>query len=231
MRFFTNLYKTFKNTVNRLLETLEDPRSLMESAYQRQVETLHNARHHLKEVDASCERLQAQAAYLRYEAREIENRARQYLAQNKEKLALTLLQQKQETQLQLSKLEESIAALQYNRQELVKGISKLAVDLENFRTQRKMLRLNRPTTIERREIKRLISAIMPGINEIHLAVEQIQAQTAGIKQPGVAGNTINIHDRDDEIERELQKVVVDKQARRELAALKKELEHPGNTQC
>ena len=104
MGLFSRLMTVFKAKANSAIESVEDPRQLVDYAYEQQKELLRRTKEGLIEVASSRVRLEKQADKLRSQVPQIEAQAERALGIGREDLARLALQRKQSVMSELEQL-------------------------------------------------------------------------------------------------------------------------------
>ena len=136
MGLFSRFLMVFKIKVNTALDRAEDPRELVDYAYNQQQELLRKTKQGLVEVASSKVRLQQQANKLREQAPRIEQQAEKALGHGREDLARIALQRKQTVLSEIEQLDYQAGEVAQEERRLTRTEQELAARIEEFRTRR-----------------------------------------------------------------------------------------------
>ena len=136
MGLFSRFLMVFKIKVNTALDRAEDPRELVDYAYNQQQEVLRKTKQGLVEVASSKVRLQQQANKLREQAPRIEQQAEKALGHGREDLARIALQRKQTVLSEIEQLDYQAGEVAQEERRLTRTEQELAARIEEFRTRR-----------------------------------------------------------------------------------------------
>src|SRR6185437_362144 len=113
---FTNI---FKAKASRALDKAENPAETLDYSYNRQLEMLQKVKRGVADVVTAKKRLELQTAKLEQTVVKLDSQARQAMAANREDLARTALERKTVVQQQLQGLDQQIADLSAQQQQLI----------------------------------------------------------------------------------------------------------------
>src|SRR3954454_21976639 len=108
-----------KAKVSRLLDRAEDPSETLDYGYQKQVELLQNVKKGIADVVTPKKRLQEQTEKLQQQVVKLDTQAGQALAPGREDHGVTALEHKTLAQTELQSLDQQIAQLEQQQQQLI----------------------------------------------------------------------------------------------------------------
>ena len=136
MGLFSRIAMLFKTKASAALDRAEDPRELVDYAYNQQHELLRKTKQGLVEVATSKVRLERQARKLRERVPQIEEQAGKALGMGREDLARIALERKQTILAELEQLDVQAAEVGEEDRNLTHTEQQLAARIEEFRTRR-----------------------------------------------------------------------------------------------
>src|SRR5438445_6939368 len=107
-----------KAKVSKLLDRAEDPAETLDYSYQKQVEQLQNVKKGIADVVTAKKRLQLQEEKLKGQVLKLDTQARQALSAGQEDLARTALERKNIAQTELQGLDDQIAQLEQQQEQM-----------------------------------------------------------------------------------------------------------------
>ena len=130
----------FQAKASKALDRAENPADTLDYSYQRQLEMLQKVKRGVAEVVTAKKRLQMQTDKLEASVVKLDGQARQAMAGGREDLARTALERKILIQGQLQDLDQQVAALEAQQQQLVDQERAMSAKVEAFRTQKEVIK-------------------------------------------------------------------------------------------
>src|SRR5205085_10724704 len=124
-----------KAKISKLLDRAEDPGETLEYSYQKQIELLQNVKKGIADVVTSKKRLQLQQGKLEQQVVKLDTQARQALSAGNEDLARVALERKTAVQTELQGLDQQVAELEGQQEQLTASEQKLRTKIEAFRSK------------------------------------------------------------------------------------------------
>ena len=233
MGLISQLMTVFKAKANAASESVEDPRQLVDYAYEQQKELLRRTKEGLIEMASSRVRLERQADKLRSQVPQIEAQAERALGIGREDLARMALQRKQSVQHELDLLGPQVEDITREERRLTATEQQLAGHVEEFRVRKDTVSA-RYSAAEAQV--RVSSALSGEFAEIGVAMGRALEKAERMESRAQAigglmeGHNLGLPDgATDPVARELQEAFTDQSVEDELAALTNRL-GPGDPQ-
>jgi phage shock protein A len=218
----------FNAEMSSTLDKAEDPRTVLDYAYNQQQELLMTLRRGLVDVATAKQQLEQEAKRLEQRIPQLDDQARRAVAANREDLARVAIERKWLAANEIEGLNKQIAEVEAEKQRLAGQERQLQVRVEQFRTHREVV-VARYTAAEAEvRMKESLAGVSGELAELGMAVgraeekaERLQARARAIDSlvdlgsfPPVGGG--------DFVEAELLRVTVTKEIDAELERIKKE---------
>jgi len=217
----------FKIKADSVLDRAEDPRQLVDYAYNQQQELLRKTKQGLVEVASSKVRLEQQASKLRSQVPRIEDQAKKALDMGREDLARIALQRKHSLLAEVEELEQQIVTVSEEEQTLVHAEQELAARIEEFRIRRDTISARYSAAQAQVKVSEALTGVSGEFAELSMAMgravektERMQARASAVGSLIEAGSLALPGQGTDPVERDLLKVAVERTVEDELAALK-----------
>ena len=231
MGLFSRVLMVFKIKANSALDRVEDPRELVDYAYNQQQELLRKTKQGLIEVASSKVRLEREANKLRAKAPQIELQAEKALGHGREDLARIALQRKQTVLAEIEQLDFQAAEIAREERRLTQTEQELAARIEEFRTRRDSISARYSAAQAQVRVTEALSGVSGEFAELGMALgravektERMEARAAAIGSLFEAGTlALPAYETTDPVERDLRKLSVDQTVEDDLAALKARL--------
>src|SRR5256885_12782261 len=110
-----------KAKFSKLLDRAEDPTQTLDYSYEKQLEMLQNVKRGVADVVTAKKRLQMQSSQLEQSVVKLDTQARTALGAGREDLARDALQRKTVVQQQLQDLDQQVAGLEDQQEQLVQS--------------------------------------------------------------------------------------------------------------
>ena len=224
----------FKVKANSALDRAEDPRQLVDYAYEQQHELLRKTKQGLIEVAASKVRLERQAQRLRDRVPQSEEQARKALSVGREDLARIALQRKQSVLAEVEQLEQQVTDVAQDEQRLTQTEQQLAARIEEFRVQRDSISARYSAAHAQVRVSEALSGVSGEFADLGMAMgravektERMQARAEAIGSLMDTGSlALPAHSAVDPVERGLLEVTVEQTVEDELSVLRDQLDNP-----
>jgi phage shock protein A len=230
MSLFSRLMTVFKAKANAAIESVEDPRQLVDYAYEQQKELLRRTKEGLIEVASSRVRLERQADKLQSQVPQIEAQAERALAIGREDLARLALQRKQSVQSELEQLGPQVDDITREERRLTATEQQLAARIEEFRVRKDTVSARYSAAEAQVRVSSALSGVSGEFAEIGVAMGRALEKTERMESRAQAigglmdGQNLALPDGvSDPVERELQEAFTDQSVEDELAAIKNRL--------
>ena len=230
MGLISRILMVFKMKANAAVDRAEDPRQLVDYAYEQQHELLRKTKQGLVEVAASKVRLEQQAEKLRSQVPQIEDQAARALGLGREDLARTALQRKQTAVAELEQLDHQVADVAQDEQRLSRTEQELAVKIEQFRIRRDAISARYTSAQAQVRVTEALSGVSGEFAELGMALgraaektERMQARATAIGSLLEGGSLALPGPSPDRVEQELIDAASDQTIDDELAGMKARL--------
>ncbi len=231
MGVLSRLTTLVKAKVSQLLSQAEDPATMMDYSYEKQLELLQNVKRGVVETVTSRRRLELQAEKLRANIDKLEQQARQALASGRDDLARMALQRKQTANQQLEGLDSQIADLETEQSRLQEAETRLAAKVEAFRTRKEVVKARYSAAEAKVRIGEAATGLSEEMASIGLAIEraeqkteQMRARATAIDELVEAGTLEEVGaPQADKLDRELQRMTAEQNVESELAFLRRQV--------
>jgi phage shock protein A len=228
-RRFTDV---FRMKANKALDQAEDPREVLDYAYQRQLELLQQVRRGLADVATSRKRIELQRTQLGRSAQTLQAQTLQALSVGREDLAREALGRRGAVLEQDRELETQLVTLQEEEHKLTTASQQLETKVEAFRTHKETVKATYTAAEAQANINEAATGISGQMSDIGTAIqraqdrtEQLQARAGALDELMASGA---LEDADspaahDELRDQLDALTAGDSVEAELAAMKAEL--------
>ena len=227
MGLISRVLMFFKVKTSSAIDRMEDPRQLLDYAYQQQQYLLLKTKQGLVEVATSKARLEQESKKLLARIPQTEDLARRALTAGREDLARITLQRKQTALAELQALDVQIADVADDEVRLSQTKQVLSARIEEFRTRRGVIAARYTAAQAQVRATEALTGISGEFAELSMALgravektEQMQARATAIGALFDAGSIDVLGEVTDPVERELLQVTAEQVVEGELAALK-----------
>jgi phage shock protein A len=207
-----------KSKVSSVLDRAEDPAETLDYSYEKQLELLQ------------------QEDTLRAQVVKLDAQARQALAAGNEDLSRQALTRKQAIQDELGSLDQQIADLEHQQQQLTDGETKLQAKVEAFRTQKEVVKAQYSAADAQVKISEAATGVGEQMADVGLAVQRAMDKTENMKaradavgeleQAGTFDDPTALGAGGDDLDHQLAQLTSSSEVDSELAKMKAEL-NPG----
>jgi phage shock protein A len=171
---FTDLF-TMK--ANKALDRAEDPREVLDYAYQRQLDLLQQVRRGLAEVATSRKRIELQRKQLGRSAATLQSQAQQALKAGREDLAREALTRRTAVLEQDQDLQTQLVTLQEEEQKLTLASTQLEAKVEDFRTRKETVKASYTAAEAQTRVSEAATGISGEMGDIGTAIQRAQDRT------------------------------------------------------
>jgi phage shock protein A len=169
-RFTTFIKAKFSAAMDRA----EDPNETLDYSYQKQLEQLQNLRKSIADVVTSEKRLELEMAKVNQDIEKRDSQARLAVQQGQDDLAREALTRKAALQTQLDSFSQQIAQLKAQQQRFVEMERRLSSRVEQFRTQKEMVKAQYNAASAQVKIQEAVTGISEEMTDVNLAVQRAQ---------------------------------------------------------
>ena len=228
MSVWTRIRLLFNTEVSSALDRAEDPRQVLDYAYNQQQELLVTLRRGLVDVATSKQQLEQEAQRLDARIPHLEDQARRAVSAGRDDLARVALERKRLAQGEIEGLTRQIAEVEADKQRLTGQERTLQVRIEQFRTHREVVAARYSAAEAEVRLKESLAGVSGELAELGMAVgraeekaDRLQARAKAIDSlvdlgafPPIGGG--------DFVEAELFRITASKEIDEELERIKKE---------
>ena len=215
--------------VSSALDQAEDPRQVLDYAYNQQQQLLITLRRGLVDVATSKQQLEHQARRLETRIPQLDDQARRAVEAGRDDLARVALERKRLALSEMEGLTKQIAEVESDKQRLAAQERTLQVRVEQFRTHREVVSARYTGAEAEVRLKESLAGVSGELAELSMAVgraeekaDRLQARARAIDSlvdlgsfPPIGGG--------DFVEAELLRITVSKEIDDELAKIKSEV--------
>ena len=215
--------------VSSALDQAEDPRQVLDYAYNQQQQLLITLRRGLVDVATSKQQLEHQARRLETRIPQLDDQARRAVGAGRDDLARVALERKRLALSEMEGLTKQIAEVESDKQRLAAQERTLQVRVEQFRTHREVVSARYTAAEAEVRLKESLAGVSGELAELSMAVgraeekaDRLQARARAIDSlvdlgsfPPIGGG--------DFVEAELLRITVSKEIDDELAKIKSEV--------
>ena len=215
--------------VSSALDQAEDPRQVLDYAYNQQQQLLITLRRGLVDVATSKQQLEHQARRLETRIPQLDDQARRAVEAGRDDLARVALERKRLALSEVEGLTKQIAEVESDKQRLAAQERTLQIRVEQFRTHREVVSARYTAAEAEVRLKESLAGVSGELAELSMAVgraeekaDRLQARARAIDSlvdlgsfPPIGGG--------DFVEAELLRITVSKEIDAELAKIKSEV--------
>jgi len=232
MSIWSRVRMLFNAEVSSTLDKAEDPRTVLDYAYNQQQELLMTLRRGLVDVATAKQQLEQEAKRLEQRIPQLDDQARRAVEANREDLARVAIERKWLAANEIEGLNKQITEVDAEKQRLAGQERQLQSRVEQFRTHREVVLARYSAAEAEVRMKESLAGVSGELAELGMAVgraeekaERLQARARAIDSlvdlgsfPPVGGG--------DFVEAELLRITVSKEIDEELERIKKETKKP-----
>jgi phage shock protein A len=233
MSVWTRIRLLFNTEVSSALDRAEDPRLVLDYAYNQQRELLITLRRGLVEVATSKQQLEQQARKLEARIPQLDEQAMRAVTVGRDDLARVALERKKLALSEMEGLTKQVAEVEADKQRLAAQERSLQVRIEQFRTHRDVVSARYTAAEAEVRLKESLAGVSGELAELGMAVgraeektERLQARARAIdslvdlgSMPPIGGG--------DFVEAELLRITISSEVEEELAVIKAEFAKAG----
>lgn len=230
MGLWTRVRLLLNTQVSSALDNAEDPRQVLDYAYNQQQELLVILRRGLVDVATARQQLEQQARRLDARIPQLDDQARRAVAAGREDLARVAIERKWLALNEVEGLNKQIAEVEAEKQRLATQERTLQIRVEQFRTHREVVSARYSAAEAEVRLKESLAGVSGELAELGMAVgraeekaERLQARAKAIDSlvdlgsfPPMGGG--------DFVEAELLRITVSKEIDAELERIKAEVQ-------
>ena len=227
MGLISRVLMFFKVKTSSAIDRMEDPRQLLDYAYQQQQYLLLKTKQALVEVATSKARLEQESKKLLDRIPQTEDQARRALTAGREDLARITLHRKQTALAEIQVLDVQILDVAADEVRLTQTEQELSARIEEFRTHRGVIAARYTAAQAQVRATEALTGLSGEFAELSMALgravektEQMQARATAIGALFDAGSINVLVEVTDPVERELLQETAERVVEEELAALK-----------
>src|SRR5437764_7984657 len=220
----------FRAKFSKALDRAENPNETLDYSYEEQLRQLQNVKRGIPDVATAKKRLELQYTSMQQQVDKLDGQARDAVTANREDRGREALSRKAAVQAQLQGIMDQGQQLEAQQTKLVEGEKTLSAKIEQFRTQKEVIKAQYSAAQAQVKIGEAATGISDHMNDVGLAIErakdktqQMQARAAAVEELTAAGTLTDLTSTDDDIGRELKQIQQSGQVDDELAKLKAEV--------
>lgn len=183
---FRRLKTIFEAKANKAVDSLEDPREILDLSYEKQLAMLRDVKRGVVEVTAAKRRLQLQADEQRAQLAKFDAQARQAMQIGREDLARVALERKQVAANEVASFDAQVANLDAEQQRLVQAEQRLQAKVHAFRTKKEVIKAQYTAARATVGLNESISGLSEEMSDIGIAIERAEEKTLQLKARGDA---------------------------------------------
>ncbi|MDI2124779.1 PspA/IM30 family protein [Yinghuangia seranimata] len=168
----------FRVKANKALDRAEDPREVLDYAYEQQLEMLRKVRRGVADVATSHKRVELQTDQLRLSAGKLQDQAQQALGMGREDLAREALTRRTATLAQITDLEAQQASLHEQEEKLTLAAERLQARVDAFRVRKETIKANYTAAESQTMITEAVTGIGEEMGDVGLAMQRAEDKTA-----------------------------------------------------
>ncbi len=232
MSLWTRLKVVIASTASSALDGAEDPRRVLDYAYDQQQHLLINLRRGLVDVATAEQQLGQEAQRIETRMPKLDEQARRALSAGREDLARIAVERKKLAMDELEGLKEQLAGVEADKQRLAAQERALQARVEQFRTHREVVAARYTAAEAEVRIKESLAGVSGELAELGMAVgraeektDRLQARARAIDSLVDLGGIPPVGGAD-YVEVELRRITLAKEIDEELEHLRAQLPAP-----
>jgi phage shock protein A len=234
MSLFKRAHDILQAKTNKALDAAEKPDEMLDLSYEQMLDQITQVKRGLVAITGSRKQIELQEQQLQNTVNHLNDQAKAALAQGKEDLAREALSRKAAAQSQIDSLEPQRQQLGEEQEKLEKTLAELQQRVNNFRTQKEVLKAQYSAAKAESSIGETAAGISKSFGDtgadIQRATDKIatmQARADAVDELLQSGVLEDVGGGDtDEIQKELDEAGTNAQVDAELAALKAQIAAP-----
>ncbi len=237
MGLFSRLATFLHIRANAALDKAEDPGQVMDYSYAKQLEQLQQLRRSIADVVTNEKRLELQETQIQQQFDKLGQQAMLALQANREDLARMALQRKETLQIQIANYRQQIEQLRGQEQKLIDMERTVSARIENFRTQKEMVKAQYNAAQAQVKIHEVATGISEEMTEMNAAMQRAQDKVLTMQaranametliEQGTLGEQGLLGSSGDTLDRELQKISSEQNVEAQLQAMKQQMQLGG----
>jgi phage shock protein A len=219
-----------KAKYSKLLNKAENPAETLDYSYEEQLRQLQNVKRGIADVATAKKRLEIQYTSMQQQVEKLDGQAKAAVQANREDLAREALTRKAAVQGQLDGIMQQGQQLEAQQQKLVDGEKQLSTKIEQFRSQKEVIKAQYSAAEAQVRIGEAATGISNQMGDVGAAVQRakdktldMQARADAIDELTQAGALEDYTSSGDDIDRQLGQIQQSGQVDDELAKIKAEL--------
>ena len=230
MSLFRRSAAIIEAKVNALINASENPDETLDLSYEKMLSSLQETKRHMADVVTEQKMLEQQMQAAKDEMAKCDNDARLALQAKREDLARTVLEQKQAASAKLISMTQARDSIATQAQKLIDYEHKLETQIDQFRTQKEILKSQYDTAQAEVKVNESVSGMSNKLGDVGENVRRAKDKTAQMQARAQAMDSLSDSGvLDDELdsrsqsERELDKLRTGSTVDADLERLKGEL--------
>ena len=216
-----------KSKVSKFLGSIEDPRETLDYSYDQLLEMRVAVKRGIVEMVTAKHRVQQQADKAKSSIERLGEQARQAVDAGRDDLARLALSRKADMEIELDGLKTQLEGMDKEQQKLTDAEARLGAKINAFRVKKEIMKAEYSAAEAQVRVGAALGGVSEEMNDIAMSMERAQDKTdqmkakagaidelvdAGVLDGGLDGN--------DDIDRELAKIMATGSVEAQLAALK-----------
>jgi phage shock protein A len=231
MKLLRRVTTMFKAKINAAVDGVEDPREMLDYAYEEQRELLVKTKQGAIEVAAARAQLDGQARRLTERATKVEDQARRAVEAGREDLARLALQKRQTLAVEMQDLAPQVTQLRGEEQRMTRACHELSARVDEFKVRRGVVAARYDAAKAQVGVGEALSGVSGEFAELGMALgramektERMQARAEAIDSLIDLGTLDVLGQTEDRIEGELRALSAGEAVESQLEAIKIEVE-------
>ncbi len=227
MSIFSRIAMLFRMKTKTVLDRAEDPREVLEYAYEQQQLLLRRVKQGLVDVATSKRQLELQAEKLRKRIPRLEDQARQALSHNREDLARQTLERKHTVLAEIEALDDQLTEIAAEEQRLATAERQLAARVDQFKVRRQVMSASYTAAESQVRVHESLAGLSGELTELSIALgraeektDQMRARASALDALLESGALEPLAGVEDRVDRELREIEIARSVEDELAAIK-----------
>ena len=230
MSLFQRAHDIVQAKANKALDAAEKPDEMLDLSYEQMLDQITRVRQGLVSVAASRKQLELQETQFQHSVDHLNDQAKTALAQGREDLAREALSRKAAAQAQIDAMAPQHQELADQEQKLSQTLEALQKRVNNFRTQKEVLKAQYTAAQAQTSVNESVSGISTTFGDTGAdiaraqdKIAQMQARAGAVDELLASGVLEDVGGDTDDIQAELDETSTAAGVDKELAALKAEI--------
>jgi len=230
MGLFQRAHDILQAKANKALDAAEKPDEILDLSYEQMLDQITQVKRGLVSITASRKQLELQEQQLQHTVDHLAGQAKAALAQGREDLAREALSRKAAAQAQIDGIEPQRQQLAEEQQKLEQTLAALQQRVNNFRTQKEVLKAQYSAAKAESTIGETAAGISKSFGDTGADIQRAQDKIATMQAHAEAVDELlqsgvleDVGGDTDDIQKELDEAGTSAQVDSELAALKAEI--------